>query len=108
MPSHHNKQPAAAAVDSIPEKMETLEDRFTLTESNIRSWFLSPFEKQKAIVEDARKKMIEDGVSNELAANCTYWDIKPDEKRAQDVLRLAINEKSGKLTRSINFLQQAK
>ena len=40
--------------------------------------------------------MIASGVSSELAANCTHWDIKPDEKRARDVLRLVINEKSGR------------
>ena len=91
MPSH--KQQPTAAADLIPEKVE---DPWAISESRLKQWILCPFEKQKAIVEDTRKKMIEDGISNELAANCTYWDVKPDEKRARDALRLAINEKSGK------------
>jgi hypothetical protein len=87
-------------------KVEKPKSKFEFTEANLKEWLLGPFEKQKSTVEDARRKMIKDGVSERLANDCTYWHIHPEEKRARDVLKLVTNEKTGKLW-DIPTLQQA-
>jgi hypothetical protein len=87
-------------------KSNSLDSKFELNEADLRKWLLGPFEKQKSTVEDVRRKMIKDGVSERLANDCTYWHIHPEEKRARDVLKLVTNEKTGKLW-DIPTLQQA-
>src|SRR5918994_1718818 len=88
------------------EEEETLKSKFELTESNLKRWFLGPIEKEKSIVEDACRQMIQEGVSEKLAKDYTYWHVHPEEKRARNVLKLVINEKTGKLW-DILTLQQA-
>jgi hypothetical protein len=88
-----------------PTKEESIDCRFELTESNLKEWLLGPFEKEKSIVEDARRQMVQEGVSEKLAKDCTYWHTHPEERRAHNVLKLVTNERTGKLW-DIPTLQQ--
>jgi hypothetical protein len=105
MPSH-NKQQAAATADSIPEKTDSWDERLKLTEWNLKHWWLSPFEKAKAVIEDAKQKMIQDGVSERLAKQVTSYELSTDERRARDVLRVCLSQKTGRLN-TIESLSQA-
>jgi hypothetical protein len=104
MPSHNKQQQPTATADSIPEKVETLEDKFTLTESNLRHWW--PIEKAKAVIEDAKRKMVQDGISERLASQVTSYEPSTEEKRAREVLRVCISDKTGRF-HTIESLQQA-
>ena len=80
MPSHHNKQTTEA---------EAPTDAWVLTESNLREWFLGPYEKQKQVINDAKKKVKEtEGESNkmlnDLLEQTLYHDESVMERRLRD------------------------
>ncbi len=100
MPSHHSKQVVTqppADPGSIPDKTESWDDRFELNESNLRNWLLGPFERQRQILNEAKQRMRNEGVSDDLIARSIRYESLPEEDRKKETLKLVINPKSGKL-----------
>jgi hypothetical protein len=95
MPSHKQQPPIDPG--SIPEKTETWDDKFELTESNLRSWLLGPFERQRAILNEVKQRMRDEGISEELIARSIHYESLPVENRKKETIKLVTNSKTGKL-----------
>jgi hypothetical protein len=97
MPSH-NKQSTTASADpgSIPEKIETWDERFELTESNLRSWLFGSYERQRQPIYEAKRRMREQGISDSLIERSLYYEDQAMERRYKQVLKLVTNPKTGK------------
>jgi hypothetical protein len=92
MPSHHNKQTTEA-------------------EAPTDAWVLGPYEKQKQVINDAKKKVKEtEGESNkmlnDLLEQTLYYDESVMERRLKEILSLVINPRTGKFW-DISTLQHA-
>ena len=103
--------PSAAATttaDTIPEQVETLEDKLKLelTEPNLRHWLLGPFEKQKQHLNEVKKRMLEEGVSPELVSRCLHYESLPEESSKRETLKLTTNPKTNRLY-TVSELQMA-
>src|SRR5215216_3948445 len=85
MPSHHNKQ-----------VVEAPEGPFELTPERLKEWYLHKYEKVRQHLKQARDSMIERGVSERLAKDCTYYESDPLEARFIDILGVVVNKKTGK------------
>ncbi len=101
MPSHHSSKQVVTQPPtdpgSIPDKTESWDDKFELTESNLRNWLLGPFERQRQILEEAKQRMRYEGVSEDLIARSIRYTTLPEEDRKRETLSLTINSKTGKL-----------
>jgi hypothetical protein len=86
------------AVDSIPDKdkTESLDSKFELTESNLRSWLLGPFDRQRAVLKEAAKRMEDEGISNKLISRCLRYETTGLENHYKETLKLVINPKTQK------------
>jgi len=86
----------------MPSAKQTVEvppaaDEWALTVENLRMWFLKPFEKARQPILDARKIMKEEGVSDKLIEQVTYYDEGSQERNYKEVLKLCVNPKTKKL-----------
>jgi len=79
---------------------------FSLSESNLRNWLLNNSIRQHETLEETRKRMIQDGVSEKLAARCIYSEPTLSEKHVKETLKLCVNSKTGKFN-DIPTLQNA-
>jgi hypothetical protein len=62
------KQIAAPPVDpgSIPDpNAASWDEKLKLTESNLKNWLLGEFNKQRGALEEVKKRMREEGISEE-------------------------------------------
>ena len=86
MPS--NKQ-VTATTESPPIDLSLMPD-------NLKRWLLNNSIKQKASLEATRKRMLEDGISEKLAARCIYTEPTVSEKHVKETLKLVTNSKTQK------------
>jgi hypothetical protein len=114
MPSVKQQQvpPVNPDPSSIPEKVNvesSWDDKFQLTESNLLSWLLGPYDKQRQMISEARKRMQDDGVSDKLIARCLgSYDTSTLENHFRETLKLVTNPKTQKLWDTFTLSQAGK
>jgi len=107
MPS--KQQIAAPPVDpgSIPDpNAAPWDEKLKLTESNLKQWLLGEFNKQRGALEEVKKRMREEGISDQLIAHSIRYETSSEEHVRKETLKLVINPKTGKFW-DITTLQNA-
>jgi hypothetical protein len=93
MPSTSNKQ-------TVEEQKA---DEWALTVDNLHRWLLGLYEKQKQVINDAKKKVketeteVDPKVLDELLEQNLSYNEESQERRNKQVLKLAINPRTNKL-----------
>src|SRR5215207_3140097 len=95
MTAKHTSTTATASVDTIPEKTETLEDRFKLTESNLRNWLFGSYEKARRPLIEARKRMRDEGISEKLIGHNLYYEETVQERVDKEMMKL-VTDRNGR------------
>jgi hypothetical protein len=99
--------PAAKQQITPPTSAPEIPDLdLNLTPENLRRWLLNNSIRQHETLEETRKRMKEDGVSDKLAARCVYSEPTTWERHVKETLKLVTNSKTGKF-HDISTLQSA-